>query len=75
MKGALGSYIDIAQVMLYLFWVFFAGLIYYLHRETSARVTRLSTTAQAGRLCKAGLRFLKRKLIFCAMARRVVHRR
>ena len=33
MKGALGSYIDIAQVMLYLFWIFFAGLIYYLHRE------------------------------------------
>lgn len=31
--GALGSYIDIAQVVLYLFWLFFAGLIYYLHRE------------------------------------------
>jgi photosynthetic reaction center H subunit len=31
--GALGSYIDIAQVALYLFWIFFAGLIYYLHRE------------------------------------------
>jgi photosynthetic reaction center H subunit len=32
-SGALGSYIDVAQVMLYLFWIFFAGLIYYLHRE------------------------------------------
>ncbi len=32
-SGALGSYIDIAQVVLYLFWIFFAGLIYYLHRE------------------------------------------
>jgi photosynthetic reaction center H subunit len=31
--GALGNYIDIAQVALYLFWIFFAGLIYYLHRE------------------------------------------
>ena len=32
-SGALGSYIDVAQVVLYLFWIFFAGLIYYLHRE------------------------------------------
>jgi photosynthetic reaction center H subunit len=27
------SYIDLAQLVLYAFWVFFAGLIYYLHRE------------------------------------------
>lgn len=33
-SGALGGYIDIAQVVLYLFWIFFAGLIYYLHRES-----------------------------------------
>jgi photosynthetic reaction center H subunit len=26
-------YIDLAQILLYLFWVFFAGLIYYLLRE------------------------------------------
>ena len=32
-SGALGSYIDVAQVVLYLFWIFFAALIYYLHRE------------------------------------------
>lgn len=25
--------IDLAQVTLYLFWIFFAGLVYYLHRE------------------------------------------
>jgi photosynthetic reaction center H subunit len=31
--GAIAGYIDVAQVMLYLFWVFFAGLIYYLLRE------------------------------------------
>lgn len=31
--GAITSYIDVAQIMLYAFWVFFAGLIYYLHRE------------------------------------------
>jgi photosynthetic reaction center H subunit len=27
------SNIDLAQVVLYLFWAFFAGLIFYLHRE------------------------------------------
>jgi photosynthetic reaction center H subunit len=31
--GALTEYIDVAQVTLYVFWIFFAGLIYYLHRE------------------------------------------
>ena len=31
--GAITSYIDVAQIALYVFWVFFAGLIYYLHRE------------------------------------------
>jgi photosynthetic reaction center H subunit len=31
--GAITSYIDVAQIVLYLFWAFFAGLIYYLHRE------------------------------------------
>jgi photosynthetic reaction center H subunit len=31
--GALTSYLDVAQVVLYVFWIFFAGLIYYLHRE------------------------------------------
>ena len=31
--GAITSHIDVAQVALYSFWVFFAGLIYYLRRE------------------------------------------
>jgi len=31
--AAITGYIDVAQVVLYAFWVFFAGLIYYLHRE------------------------------------------
>ena len=33
MRGAITSYIDVAQVTLYAFWVFFAGLIFYLRRE------------------------------------------
>ncbi|MFO1337398.1 MAG: photosynthetic reaction center subunit H [Burkholderiaceae bacterium] len=31
--GAITPYIDVAQLVLYAFWLFFAGLIYYLHRE------------------------------------------
>jgi photosynthetic reaction center H subunit len=31
--GGITSYIDVAQVTLYLFWFFFAGLIIYLRRE------------------------------------------
>ena len=31
--GAITGYIDVAQLVLYAFWVFFAVLIYYLHRE------------------------------------------
>lgn len=31
--GAITSYIDVAQLTLYAFWIFFAGLVYYLHRE------------------------------------------
>src|SRR5262245_38179909 len=32
-SGEVTSYIDVAQLVLYGFWIFFAGLIYYLHRE------------------------------------------
>lgn len=31
--GAVGSYMDVAQIVLYIFWIFFAFLILYLHRE------------------------------------------
>ncbi len=31
--GAITGYIDVAQIALYVFWIFFAGLIYYLLRE------------------------------------------
>jgi len=31
--GAITSYIDVAQLVLYAFWVFFGGLIYYLRQE------------------------------------------
>ena len=31
--GNITSYIDLAQLLLYVFWIFFAGLIYYLVQE------------------------------------------
>jgi photosynthetic reaction center H subunit len=31
--GAITPYVDVAQLVLYLFWIFFAGVIYYLVRE------------------------------------------
>jgi photosynthetic reaction center H subunit len=31
--GAITGYIDVAQIVLYAFWIFFAGLILYLRRE------------------------------------------
>jgi photosynthetic reaction center H subunit len=31
--GAITGYIDVAQVTLYVFWAFFAGLIFWLRRE------------------------------------------
>jgi photosynthetic reaction center H subunit len=32
-RGAITSYIDVAQLALYAFWIFFAGLVFYLRRE------------------------------------------
>ena len=33
MHAAITSYIDVAQITLYLFWGLLAGVIYYLHQE------------------------------------------
>jgi len=32
-RGAITDYIDVAQLVLYAFWIFFAGLVWYLRRE------------------------------------------
>lgn len=32
-QGAITEYIDVAQIVLYVFWIFFFGLIFYLRRE------------------------------------------
>ena len=54
--GAITGYIDVAQVTLYAFWVFFAGLIYYLHRENKREGYPLRTDKRGER--KEGFPFV-----------------
>ena len=44
--GAITEYIDVAQMVLYAFWLFFFGLIYYLHRENKREGYPLETTSK-----------------------------
>ena len=46
--GAITEYIDVAQLVLYAFWVFFAGLIYYLHGENKREGYPLESTGSGG---------------------------
>jgi photosynthetic reaction center H subunit len=48
--GAITSYIDVAQLVLYAFWIFFAGLIYYLHRENKREGYPLESDRSGGRV-------------------------
>jgi photosynthetic reaction center H subunit len=43
-----GAYLDVAQVTLYVFWIFFACLIYYLRREDKREGYPLDSTALGG---------------------------
>lgn len=46
--GAITGYIDVAQLVLYAFWIFFAGLIWYLHRENKREGYPLESTRPGG---------------------------
>lgn len=48
--GAITSYVDVAQLTLYAFWIFFAGLIYYLQRESKREGFPLETDLPDGRV-------------------------
>jgi photosynthetic reaction center H subunit len=52
MHSAITNYIDVAQLVLYAFWVFFAGLIVYLRREDKREGYPLesSRTARTNRI-------------------------
>ena len=47
-QGAITGYVDIAQLALYAFWLFFAGLIYYLLRENKREGYPLVAADRAG---------------------------
>jgi photosynthetic reaction center H subunit len=49
MVGAFTGYFDVAQVVLYVFWLFFAGLVYYLHREDKREGYPLESERHSGR--------------------------
>ena len=42
------GYIDVAQIVLYAFWLFFAGLVFYLHRENKREGYPLETERPTG---------------------------
>jgi photosynthetic reaction center H subunit len=46
--GAITQYVDVAQVVLYVFWAFFAGVIYYLVRENHREGYPMDTTRPDG---------------------------
>src|SRR3990167_6930539 len=48
-SGAITANIDVAQVVLYMFWAFFAGLVYYLHRENKREGYPLESGSDIGR--------------------------
>lgn len=47
--GAITGYVDVAQIVLYVFWIFFAGLVYYLHREDKREGYPLESKYASGR--------------------------
>ena len=48
--GAITGYFDVAQVVLYAFWIFFAGLLIYLHRENKREGYPLESDRSGGRI-------------------------
>ena len=52
--GAITPYIDVAQLVLYAFWIFFAGLIYYLHRENKREGYPLESDRSNARVAVQG---------------------
>ena len=57
--GAITGYIDVAQLVLYAFWLFFIGLIIYLRREDKREGYPLWSEATNGWEMKDGRQFLR----------------
>lgn len=48
--GAITSYVDVAQLVLYAFWIFFAALVYYLVRENHREGYPMVTESGRGKI-------------------------
>jgi photosynthetic reaction center H subunit len=48
--GAVTGYLDVAQIVLYVFWLFFAGLIIYLRKEDKREGYPLESDRSGGRV-------------------------
>ena len=46
--GAITQYVDVAQIVLYIFWAFFAGVMYYLIRENHREGYPLDNGRESG---------------------------
>ncbi len=65
MRGSLTGYIDVAQMTLYAFFLFFGGLVYYLRREDKREGYPLEAENMPhGTSLKEGFPFLPRPKIF-----------
>jgi photosynthetic reaction center H subunit len=52
--GSITEYMDVAQIVLYAFWIFFAGLIFYLRREDKREGYPLESDRSSGRVAVQG---------------------
>jgi photosynthetic reaction center H subunit len=62
-RGAVTSYIDVAQIVLYAFFVFFAGLVFYLRREDRREGYPLESEAM-GRIKDRGFLLIPTPKVF-----------
>jgi len=60
--GAITGYIDVAQLVLYAFWLFFFGLVFYLRREDRREGYPLET--DSGRIVDPGLIWVPAPKVF-----------
>jgi len=70
--GAITQYIDVAQLVLYAFWIFFAGLVLYLHRESKREGYPLEIEGNKGRVIAVGFPSLPKPKTYLLRSGRVV---
>lgn len=62
--GAVTGYFDVAQIVLYSFWIFFAGLLMYLRREDKREGYPLESDRSGGRINVQGFPALPTPKVF-----------